>query len=179
MDNQVRKAHLPFDPIERAGELWDEHFGDAKAMMAVTSVMRVQQLLIKTLDSALKPFGITFSRYEVLVLLSFSKRGKLPLSKIGERLMVHPTSVTNAIDRLTAQGLVSRVPDPHDRRMTLAALTDDGRAMTVDATAALNALDFGLHGLEDVNMNALFAVLRTIRQNAGDFPPDTVPQHVD
>ena len=40
----------------------------------------------------LRPYGITFSRYEALVLLTFSRRGSLPLSKIGERLQVHATS---------------------------------------------------------------------------------------
>ena len=85
---------LPFDPIERAGELWVERIGSPTAMRLATSIMRVQQLIISELDAAVKPFGITFARYEVLVLLSFSSTGRLPLSKIGARLMVHPTSVT-------------------------------------------------------------------------------------
>ena len=93
---------LDFDPIERAGELWEERIGDDSAMRLATSIMRVQQLVLASLDAAVKPFGITFARYEVLVLLSFSRSGSLPLSKVGERLMVHPTSVTNLVDRLEA-----------------------------------------------------------------------------
>jgi len=75
-------------------------------MRAATSIMRAHQLLLARLDGILKPHGLTFARYEALVLLRFSRRGSLPLSVIGERLMVHPTSVTNIVDRLTAQGLV-------------------------------------------------------------------------
>ena len=46
------------------------------------------------------------------MLLLFSRRGSLPMARIGERLQVHPASVTNAVDRLEAQGLVRRVPHP-------------------------------------------------------------------
>ena len=116
---------LPFDPIERAGILWEKHVGDASSMRVATSIMRVQQLLLGEFDRVLKPLGITFARYEVLRLLSFSREGRLPMSVIGERLMVHPTSVTNAIDRLVASGLVARTPDDQDRRRVYASLTSD------------------------------------------------------
>ena len=60
----------------------------------------------------LRPFGLTFARYEVLMLLSFSTKGSLPLGKIGERLQVNAASVTNAVDRLEAQGLVVATAQP-------------------------------------------------------------------
>ena len=40
------------------------------------------------------------------MLLSFTRRGALPLGKVGERLQVHRTSVTNIVDKLEADGLV-------------------------------------------------------------------------
>jgi hypothetical protein len=109
---------LPFDPIAQARRLWAEH-GWAEAapgMAAVTSLMRAQQIVAARVDEALKPFGLSFARYEVLMLLLFSRRGSLPMARIGERLQVHPASVTNAVDRLEAQGLVRRSPHPTDRR---------------------------------------------------------------
>ena len=164
------EPRLPFDPIDRAGDLWEEHFGDATSMRLATSVMRVQQLMIGALDGALKPFGLTFSRYEVLVLLLFSKRGELPLSKIGERLMVHPTSVTSAIDRLEAQGFVERVPDEDDRRRTLARLTATGRSTVKKATAAVEGIDFAITGLTDRQQGDAYQLLRKVRRSSGDFP---------
>ncbi|WP_182378064.1 MarR family transcriptional regulator [Nocardioides sp. WS12] len=161
---------LPFDPIDRAGDLWAEHFGDATAMRLATSVMRVQQLMISALDAALKPFALTFSRYEVLVLLHFSKSGSLPLSKIGERLMVHPTSVTSAIDRLESQGFVERVPDQDDRRRTLARLTTKGRSTVRAATEAVSDIDFAITGLTDRQQDDAYQLLRRLRRAAGDFP---------
>ena len=64
---------LPFDPIARAAELWDDRVGPSTSMAAVTSVMRVQQIIQSAVDAALKPHGLTFARYEALVLLYFSR----------------------------------------------------------------------------------------------------------
>jgi DNA-binding MarR family transcriptional regulator len=158
---------LAFDPIERAGELWGERIGDDVAMRLATSIMRVQQLVLAALDAAVKPFGITFARYEVLVLLSFSQSGSLPLSKVGERLMVHPTSVTNLVDRLDAQGLVERTVDTADRRRILASLTPAGRRVLKRATAALTAIDFAVGSLDAAEQEKAYELLRSLR--SADF----------
>src|SRR6478752_4809009 len=70
---------LPFDPIDEAARQWGRHWDGVPAMHAVTSLMRVQQLVLGRLDAILKPHGLTFARYEALVLLCFSSRGSLPL----------------------------------------------------------------------------------------------------
>lgn len=158
---------LDFDPIERAGELWEQRVGEASAMRVATSIMRVDQLLSAQFDRVLRSFDITFSRYEVLRMISFSRDGRLPLSKIGERLMVHPASVTNAIDRLVASGLVERTPDDTDRRRVYASLTERGEQVLKAATAALTAIDFGLTALDQRQRAAVFDALRAVR--AGDF----------
>ena len=97
-------------------------------MSAATAITRANQLVLAGIDRVLRPYGLTFSRYEALVLLTFTRTGSLPLGKMGERLMVHPTSITNTIDRLERQGYVRRVPHPSDRRAVLAEITDEGRA---------------------------------------------------
>jgi DNA-binding MarR family transcriptional regulator len=163
------RLELPFDPISRAGELWEEHFGPAAAMRVATSVMRAQQLLLARFDAILKPYDLTFARYEALVLLHFSGSGELPLSIIGERLMVHPTSVTNTIDRLVTQDLVERRPNPRDGRGVLARLTPDGRRMVKKATADLMTDGFGLSAYDDPALEELFGLLRQLRVEAGDF----------
>ena len=160
---------LPFDPIERAAAIWERRFGESKAMAAVTSIMRAQQILIADLDALLRPFGLTFARYEALVLLSFSRTGALPLRLIGERLMVHPTSVTNTINRLEQAKLVIRLPNPADRRGTLAEITPAGRDVVEAATADLMTAEFGLTGYEPAQLDAVFALLEHLRITAGDF----------
>jgi DNA-binding MarR family transcriptional regulator len=163
---------LPFDPIARAAQIWEKRFGDARAMAAVTAIMRVQQILLAQLDSALRPYGLTFARYEALVLLSFSRAGALPMSLIGQRLMVHPTSVTNTIDRLEQQGLVVRRPNPEDGRGTLAEITAAGREAMARATADLMAADFGMAGYDAGELEQISASLRGLRVAAGDFADD-------
>jgi DNA-binding MarR family transcriptional regulator len=160
---------LPFDPIERAGALWQVNFGPAGAMRVATSIMRAQQLLLTRFDRILKPYGLTFARYEALVLLSFSRAGELPLSVIGERLMVHPTSVTNTVDRLVTQQFVQRRRNPRDGRGVLAGLTPAGRSTVKRATMDLMADGFGLTSYDESQLDTLFGLLRELRLAAGDF----------
>jgi DNA-binding MarR family transcriptional regulator len=164
-----KRLDLPFDPIARAAETWQNRFGDAKAMAAVTTIMRVQQILLAELDGLLRPHGLTFARYEALVLLSFSRDGALPMSLIGQRLMVHPTSVTNIIDRLERQQLVIRRPNPRDGRGTLAEITTAGREIMQRATADLMSAEFGMSGYRAEELDDLFGMLRGLRVAAGDF----------
>lgn len=138
-------------------------------MAAVTSIFRAQQIYLARIDRALRPLGLTFARYEVLMLLLFSKRGSLPLSKIGDRLQVHPTSITNAVDRLEQQGLLERKPHPTDGRTTLAVLTDPGRKVASEATDAVNSAVFADPGLADADVDKLVSVLDRLRRGAGDF----------
>ena len=162
---------LPFDPIAEARRQWTVNdWGEPAAMAAATSIMRAQQLVLRRVDSALAPFGLTFARYEVLALLALSRRGELPMGKIGVRLMVHPASVTNAVDRLAAAGLVRRVPHPTDRRAVLGAITDDGRELVARATKVLAAIRFGMEDLPDRECDRLTDTVTTLRAGV-DFDP--------
>ncbi len=160
---------LAFDPIDEAARQWALRWDGVPAMHAVTSLMRVQQLVQARLDTTLRPHGLTFARYEALVLLSFTKHGSLPLGKMGERLQVHPTSVTSIVGRLVDQGHVVRVPHPEDRRAVLAEITASGRAVVEVATADLVASGFALDGLDAAQLEQLSELLRPVRRAAGDY----------
>ena len=165
------KQPLSFDPIEEARAQWSARWTPdvSEAMAAATSIMRAQQVVLAAVDGALRPFGLTFARYEGLVLLLFSRQGVLPLGKMGQRLMIHPTSVTNIIDRLEHQGLVRRIPHPTDGRTTLAEITDDGRRLAKEATKAVNAVAFGLDSLDAEELQQLIRITRKLRKSVGDF----------
>lgn len=138
-------------------------------MVTATSIMRVQQLLIAEFDAIAGRHGLTFARYEALVLLAFSREGRLSMGRIGERLMVHPTSATNTVQRLAAQGFVERVPNPADRRGAIAVITDTGRSAMEATTADLEAAQFGLGMLSADQQESLFSLLKGVRVAAGDF----------
>lgn len=140
-------------------------------MAAVTSVMRVQQLLLARVEDILRPYGITFPAYEALRLLAFTRAGSLPMGKLGVRLMVHPAAVTNAISKLEQRGLVLRTMSPDDRRVVLASITNAGRSLADEATTALNDAAFGLPGLPPEQASSLVSALRAIRAAMGDLGP--------
>ena len=162
---------LGIDPIEEARRQWVNHNWTkaADGMAAVTSIVRVQQIMLQRIDGVLRPLDLTFARYEILTLLSFTKRGSLPMTRMGTLLQVHPTSVTSAVDRLEAQGFVERLPHPSDRRAVLASITDLGRKRSDAATTALNAEVFEQLGLTAQQVESLLGILRTLRTNAGDM----------
>jgi DNA-binding MarR family transcriptional regulator len=168
MPSGARKK-LAFDPIDEAARQWALRWGAVDQMHAVTSLMRVQQLVLAELDELLRPHGLTFARYEALVLLTFSRNGSLPLGKMGERLQVHPTSVTSIVDRLEASGHVVRRRHPDDGRAVLAEITDAGRAVGEAATADLVDARFALRDLSEDSLHDLSELLRPVRAGAGDF----------
>ena len=158
------------DLLAEARRQWEARWGDgpAPAMAAVTSIMRAQQVLMAQLNELLEPHDLTFPRYEALMLLSFARDGALPLGKVGERLQVHRTSVTNIVDRLEASGFVRRVPHESDRRAVLAEITPEGRRVAAAATEALHAARFTIGSLGDDDLERLIDLLAVVRADAGD-----------
>jgi DNA-binding MarR family transcriptional regulator len=161
---------LDSDPILQAHKLWvDNGWEDsADGLAAVTSIIRVHQVLTKRADEILAPINLTFSRYEVLVVLYFHK-GAVPLSQLGKLMQVHQTSITNLADKLEAQGLIKRMPHPTDRRSTIAQITTSGRALLRKAIKRLNTDLFPRLGLTSEEVRLLTVVLAKMRHSWGDF----------
>src|SRR5262245_56704328 len=153
-----------FDVLDEARRQWVTHgWGDAAAgMTAVTTIVRVHQLLMARIDAVLKPHDLTFARFEVLRLLAFTRTGGLPMGRLGALLQVHPASVTNAVARLEAQGLVERVPNERDSRSTIARILDAGRVRLEPATVDLNELFASIGG--PAELDGLIQSLRRIGQ---------------
>jgi DNA-binding MarR family transcriptional regulator len=162
---------LSLDPIAEARRQWEQRWDGAEVMAAATSIMRGQQIVQTRVEDVLRPFDLTFARYEALVLLGFTRRGALPMGKMGERLMIHPTSVTNIVDRLEAQGFVRRRPHESDRRTTLVEITETGRQVSERATKEVIASAFGLEALSEREVDQLTRLLRKVRVGVGDFTP--------
>jgi DNA-binding MarR family transcriptional regulator len=166
---------LRTDPVGEAHRHWTERgWGEAAdGMAAVTSLFRSQQILLARIDAVLRPLDLTFARFEMLTLLGFSKTGALPLAKASSRLQVHPTSVTNIVERLGRAGLVQRQPHPTDGRANLVEITPQGRDLALQAARALNREVFADLGIDDGEVAALNGILARLRYNAGDFAEDS------
>ena len=157
------------DLVAEARRNWiDNGLGEVDAMVSATSLARAHQIVLGRINAALTEFSLTFSRYEALALLSFTRTGSMAMARMGERLQVHPTSVTSTIDRLERDGLVVRSPHPDDRRATLATLTDTGRRTLADATTALESIRWGMQDIPSSDLEDLNAALTNVRASAGD-----------
>lgn len=158
-----------FDAIAEAHRQWTRRgLAEPEAMAAATSIVRAQQLVTRSIERALRPLGLTFARYEVLMLLSFTRDGSMSITKVGDRLMVHPTGITKLVDKLEAQGLVERLPNIEDRRGTLAAITNQGRELAERATTEVGAIRFGAD-LPDNQLHKIVDVVRHLRRAHDDL----------
>ncbi|HMU36872.1 MAG TPA: MarR family transcriptional regulator [Marmoricola sp.] len=158
------------DPIAQAHRQWQARgwSDQADAMAMVTSLVRAQQLLHERIEEVLKPYGLTFARFELLRLLGFARSGSMPMARMGTLLQVHPTSITSAVDRLVAQGYVERLRREEDRRVVLAAITDLGWEVVEDATETLNHEVFATPGLNASDQRSMIRLLGKLRSHHGD-----------
>ena len=78
------------------------------------------------LDSKLSAVGLSLPKLAALNRL-MEAGGSLPLGQLAEKLACVKSNVTQLVDRLDADGLVTREPDPNDGRSRLAVITDAGR----------------------------------------------------
>jgi DNA-binding MarR family transcriptional regulator len=159
------------DPIAEAHRIWNEQGWDAAAdgLAAVSSIVRVHQMLMRQADRVLAPLDLTFSRYEALAILYFDPESSMPLARLGKQMQVHQTSITNLVDKLEGQGLVERTPHPTDRRSTIARITPGGRSMVRKAIKRLNSELFEQIALAPDEVKQLVALLSTLRTSWGDF----------
>ncbi|WP_369046578.1 MarR family winged helix-turn-helix transcriptional regulator [Sinomonas sp. P10A9] len=162
---------LPFDPIDEARRQWVAHGWEqaARNMVAVSLIMRAQQILLARAEAVLKPLGLSFSRFGLLRLLRFSKTGRLPMVTASARLQVQPTTLASAVERLAKDGLVERQAHPRDGRSVLVVLTPHGADVVDRATELLNEGLFGDLGLRTESVDQLNDILTEFRRAAGDF----------
>jgi DNA-binding MarR family transcriptional regulator len=169
----------PIDPILAAAANWRKHGWDGPYFAAALSIVRTEELIRQSSDRALRPLHLTHARHEALALLYFSRKGEMPLGKLSERLLVHPTSVTSTVDTLERLGLAKRVAHPTDRRATLARITPKGRRAIEQSCQAIAEAQHGLPMLDQAELTTLFRILAKVREAAGDIhiPPDVVDGH--
>jgi DNA-binding MarR family transcriptional regulator len=90
------------------------------------AVLHASGVLESRVDAKLAEVGLSIAKLAALHHLTRAG-DSLPLGQLAERLACVKSNVTQLIDRLEADGLVSRAGDPNDRRSRLAVLTAAGR----------------------------------------------------
>lgn len=163
-----------FDPLDWVLEHWQaQGRPDAEHFLAVSALFRTYQAVTARTDEVLKRFDLTRTGYLLLTTLFLSRDNSRALGYLSKQLMVHPTTITLAVDQLESRRLVAREAHPTDRRTTVVRMTKAGHKVADQATEALAAINFGVSIPKDMAVE-LVELLRLVRREIGDIPP-TVP----
>ncbi|MEV6947655.1 MarR family transcriptional regulator [Streptomyces sp. NPDC051172] len=108
-------------------------------------------------ENAAAEHSLTGAQARLLSLLSLEP---LPMRKLAQKLKCEPSNVTGIVDRLESRGLVERRPDPADRRVKLAAATQEGRRVAKDLRESLRFAREPLAGLGREERLALRGLLQ-------------------
>lgn len=165
---QDERAARIEDPVEEAARQWGRRYPDPAGFRALVSLVRGYSAAVREVEAILRPLELNISRFEVLLLLSFSRSGALPMMRIRDLLLVHGSSVTYLVDRLEEAGRVERASDPGDGRVSLVRLTDEGREVIDRAAHDLAAAGFGsFAALGDDDLDSLAGLLAALRREPG------------
>ncbi|MFG2952210.1 MarR family winged helix-turn-helix transcriptional regulator [Streptomyces sp. NPDC048291] len=130
---------------------------DALTLEVVELIGDVVARFYADYEEAAGEHTLTGAQARLLSLLSLEP---LPMRKLAQKLKCEPSNVTGIVDRLEARGLVERRPDPADRRVKLAAATDEGRRVARDLREGLRFAREPLAGLSDEERLSLRDLLR-------------------
>lgn len=129
------QTHHPAVATDSDGSLFNPTFREAlqehveppalRAVEAFAALRWAAKLAHHRMERWAEKQGLSEGRLQVLFRLRHQADG-VPLGELAEILSVSPRNVTGLIDNLERDGLVTRVPDPADRRSVLAKLTNSG-----------------------------------------------------
>jgi DNA-binding MarR family transcriptional regulator len=111
----------------------------------LSTVIHAAGVIQDRLEAALAPTGLSLAKLGALKHLAEANE-PLPLGQLAERIACVKSNVTQLVDRLEAEQLVRRVPDPSDRRSVRAEITAEGRARYEAGVQAVRSAENDLLG---------------------------------
>ncbi|MBC2642149.1 MULTISPECIES: MarR family winged helix-turn-helix transcriptional regulator [unclassified Rhodococcus (in: high G+C Gram-positive bacteria)] len=148
---------------------WAGSQDSAELEFATTmALLRTHQWVVRAMDQELRSLRLSRNAYLILTSLQLSEDHTRTLGKLSKYLMVHPTTVSMAVDQLVKAGLVERRAHTTDRRTVLATLTPAGVDVVEDANARLAGVRFGLASVDTETLESLVEQLQLVRRAVGD-----------
>ncbi|MEU1006851.1 MarR family winged helix-turn-helix transcriptional regulator [Streptomyces sp. NPDC088810] len=133
------------------------HRPDAVTLEVVELIGDVVARFYADYEKAAGEHTLTGPQARLLSLLSLEP---LPMRKLAQKLKCEPSNVTGIVDRLESRGLVERRPDPADRRVKVAAATEEGCRVARDLRESLHFAREPLAALTDDERGSLRDLLR-------------------
>jgi DNA-binding MarR family transcriptional regulator len=148
--------------LDLASRLTQDHHQSLKLWLRMLScTVRIENEIRSRLRTS---FGITLPRFDLMAQLERHPDG-LRMGELSRRMMVTGGNVTGITDQLEREGLVVRVPDPHDRRAWAVRLTPAGRSAFADMAAVHERwIDEMLADIPAEDKASLIALLASMKQ---------------
>jgi DNA-binding MarR family transcriptional regulator len=164
------------DSIRWGRDQWESKYGHehAHAMETFSSLLRTREVLVEWMNEQLAKLDLSWIDYDLLSVIEFIGGGQMPLGKIRfyvRRFIIHQTSITNVVARLSDRGIVTTHTDANDGRVTVVELTPLGRRRLRRAHTILAEDDFGLGSLSKTEQRTLIELMHAIRLDHNDVHP--------
>ena len=151
------------DSIDRIRTRTGRKSDDAAAVDVIGRLFRLTGHLERMLGEMLARHGLTRGEFGVLSALEHASEPSLTPGRLAADLICSSGAMTNRLDRLEADGLIVRTPDPDDRRGTRISITKAGRLRAQAAAAERDRLDPELiPGLSAAERRELVKLLRKV-----------------
>ena len=138
------------------------------------ALVHTGETFLACIDRALRPHRLSRAGREALAVLDGAGQPLSPTA-IAERLIVTTASITSLLDTLERRGLVTRQPDPTDRRKLLIMITQDGKAIVDQFLPEVVALQTAaLATLTEAQRRQLVELLATVGANLTTLDADDV-----
>lgn len=151
------------DSIDRIRARTGRKSDDAAALEVVSRLYRLTGHLDRILGDLFARHGLNRGEFGVLSALLHAREPSLTPGRLAAELICSSGAMTNRLDRLEADGLIERTPDPDDRRGTRISITKAGRLRVQAAAAERDRLDPALvPGLSAAERRELVKLLRKV-----------------
>ena len=136
-------------------------------MTALCALLHTAAAVQAYAEGKLAAIGLSLAKLQALAAV-WAAGDALPMARLAERLSRARSNITQLVDRLETDGLMTRVADPHDRRSRLAVLTAAGRTACEEGVRIQEQTERELlAGVDADEAHRLQALLETLRRRAG------------
>ena len=141
--------------------------------LALVRLQRMHRIAAgRQIESLELPVSMTGARFTLLLTLYFARDHLLAQNEISRELSVSRTNITNLVDGLERDGLVERVPNPADRRVSYARLTEDGERACLEVLPEMTRfMQDHLDGFSAEEMEQFKPYLYRVQRNIATLHP--------
>ena len=129
-----------------------------------TLLMGVARLSRRAWSADLEPYGLSPHLARAMSVIAHAGGAGIRAAELAEALRVSPRSATEVVDHLADRGLVTRMPNPDDRRSVVIEVTDAGRGLMAEVGAARREVAREFYGVLDADERT--ELLRLLRKVA-------------